>query len=414
MTNIKLYDDVYSQLGNCFLGVGSPALPLLPQPVLTPSPTSVTINPLFWGWGAGSTYSPVNAVKQTTTNILGAGSSLAVGQKVEICFTALANTSLPGCSLANILKVDAPDVDPNKTSIPLGAAGGALACTPTLKTGVTSSMHIMCENVPLTMVPPPSLPTGTWSAFIIDKTKPIKDSVTGLDPLLHAIDPVTGLEIVPLTLVPTPAFEKSTISAGTFVGNVFTPNAAAISLGGAIQDVRIVWTPSTAIPACDIVPLSYDVKVNHLTVVDAGNVTLTCNSGELILSRLGATITNNLSGVTTGVWSTVSNAAGTGDGRFVNAAGLTDNVFATAVKYIPGPNDVLNGKATLRLTSTGNSIKCSPVFDDVDVYFARRKITIGFASNCERILTEADLVVPPGSTFTIHNFNRYLCCRIPC
>jgi hypothetical protein len=342
LTGVKLLDDIYAQMGACFVGVGSPALPLLPQPKFvpaTPAPTGVTINPLFWGYG-------------TATNIFGAGATLTAGQKVKIQFTVLANTS-GVCSLANVIKVDAPGVDPTKTSVP-----SANACPlPKSGTGVTATMNVMCEDQTLTVTPPPSLPTGTWTAFLIDKAKPI-------------INPVTGL--------PTGFFEASTIPAGTFAGNVFTPNAAAISLNGPVQDVRIVWTPTGPAPACGydpIVPLSYDVKVNHNPRLSAGSEILSCGAGPIKLSALGATFNSNLSGITTATWTAIDPVTGlAGDGVFI-----PNNKFnaSSQPQYQPGPIDLGSGRITLKLTADGAAEKCTIVSSSVTVKVAGVMICIG-------------------------------------
>lgn len=105
--------------------------------------------------------------------------------------------------------------------------------------------------------------------------------------------------------------------------------------------------------------------------VEAGTVTPQCIDAtgciNMTPAALGASIV--LPGVTNGTWST------TGDGTFSGGT-----LFSSVQEYCPGPNDIANGGATLKLTSyqTSDADCTIRLADELDFYIqAPASISIG-------------------------------------
>lgn len=79
------------------------------------------------------------------------------------------------------------------------------------------------------------------------------------------------------------------------------------------------------------------------------------SSSNCISAGSSIVLTANIQHATKWIWSQV------GDGSF-------DNVTAVSPTYTPGPNDIINGKMKIVLTTTEQGI-CNPIIDSLDVIF---------------------------------------------
>lgn len=100
---------------------------------------------------------------------------------------------------------------------------------------------------------------------------------------------------------------------------------------------------------------------------EAGVSQTVCSTRSVQLNLLGASVTPASLG---GVWST------SGDGTFTDGGGLPATALGTAVMYIPGPNDIQAGTATLTLTTNNPGTlvppsACPPVSDTVIINILR-------------------------------------------
>jgi Dockerin type I domain len=212
----------------------------------------------------------------------------------------------------------------------------------------------------------------------------------------------------PLSITSIPAYKigQWVGGTGTFTPNrqtanaTYTPSATEFDEVAAIETVTLTWVP-TSFPSC-LAPstgLTTVITINHKPKIVAGNPVMACNGGTINLSDLGASITNNVSGIAGGTWTT------SGDGVFL-PNNTSTHPFATAITYVPGPNDQANGTATLTLTSGTPAPPCNtPVSSSVNVYFTKQKIALGLLPDCTRNLTEADLGAAPGSIITMRKPN---------
>ncbi len=122
--------------------------------------------------------------------------------------------------------------------------------------------------------------------------------------------------------------------------------------------VTLTFTTNDPPGPCPAVSASLTVTVNTLPIVDAGQNKTICPGATLDLSLLGASITDNGSGVTTGTWST------SGTGTF-----QPNNSFPGATTYVPSQADYNAGFVQLRLTSADPAGPCNSVSDIVFLYF---------------------------------------------
>lgn len=124
----------------------------------------------------------------------------------------------------------------------------------------------------------------------------------------------------------------------------------------------------------------YRRKVTFVTpgltncVYTSGSVTFTITNGELANAGVDQTIcqdgTFTLTGsvvapALAGVWSIVA----PGDGTILNPNAYTNTT------YTPGPNAILAGTVTLRLTTTTNGLSCGPDVDDMVITIGNGSIT---------------------------------------
>lgn len=124
----------------------------------------------------------------------------------------------------------------------------------------------------------------------------------------------------------------------------------------------------------------YRRKVTFVTsgltncVYTSGSVTFTITNGELANAGVDQTIcqdgTVTLTGsvvapALAGVWSIVA----PGDGTILNPNAYTNTT------YTPGPNAILAGTVTLRLTTTTNGLSCGPDVDDMVITIGNGSIT---------------------------------------
>jgi hypothetical protein len=247
-----------------------------------------TLNPSFSGSGSNT------GIFNGTTGVLEAGQKVTVRVVVNIeptCGKSFYNIAIGGIS-------GTLNVYPSIT--PAGATGLA-ACT-TISTATVGPDQTVCQDAgTVTLVPPANVGAGSWTV-------------------------VKG--------------------AGTVAGNVYTLNTGDYDDMNLVEVVELKWVPTTP-PTCTVVDLVTLVTVNHLPVVDAGKDALVCGVTPLTLSTLGATIKNNVSGITNGTWTATNPFTNTpADGVFVGTSR-----FLSATQYVPGVNDKATGRVVLTLTS---------------------------------------------------------------
>ncbi len=122
--------------------------------------------------------------------------------------------------------------------------------------------------------------------------------------------------------------------------------------------IPLVFTSNDPAGPCPAVSDTLLLTINTLPIVNAGNDIMICKNENLDLSKLGATLQANGSGVSTGTWST------NGTGTF-----QPNNNFPGATTYIPSAADRLKAFVVLTLTSGDPSGPCSAVSDQVNLYF---------------------------------------------
>ncbi|TNE66884.1 MAG: hypothetical protein EP344_02220 [Bacteroidetes bacterium] len=133
----------------------------------------------------------------------------------------------------------------------------------------------------------------------------------------------------------------------------YTPNPAEYG-----TTFELVFTTNDPAGPCPAAVDAILVTVNTLPVVHAGADVMICQGDDLDLSKLNASILSNGSGVTTGTWSS------SGSGIF-----QPTNAFPGAQFYVPSMADRMNGAVALTLTSADPPGPCSPVQDQVLLYF---------------------------------------------
>ncbi|MBK8968297.1 MAG: hypothetical protein IPM36_16850 [Lewinellaceae bacterium] len=153
--------------------------------------------------------------------------------------------------------------------------------------------------------------------------------------------------------------------AGTF-GNA---NSATTTYTPALSEYGTTFTLTfmSNDPAgpCPAVSDALQMTVNTLPVVFAGEDVKVCPGQTLSLASLGATITANGSGVTTGMWST------SGTGTFQPSAS-----FPGATTYVPSAADYAAGFVNLTLTSADPAGPCMSVNDVVRLGFKANQAAV--------------------------------------
>jgi len=129
--------------------------------------------------------------------------------------------------------------------------------------------------------------------------------------------------------------------------------------------VTLTFTSNDPAGPCVAASDALTVTINTLPIVTAGVDVFVCEGTSLTLSKLGASITANGSGVTTGSWST------SGTGTFQPSA-----AFPAATTYVPSAADIAAGFVTLRLTSADPAGPCNSVSDFAILNFHEEKSLI--------------------------------------
>ena len=146
--------------------------------------------------------------------------------------------------------------------------------------------------------------------------------------------------------------------SGTF-SNLASPLSAYTPAPGEYgTTVKLAFTSNDPAGPCPAVSDTVLLTINTLPLVNAGKDIMICKDEILDLSKLGATIQANGSGVSTGIWTS------SGTGTF-----LPNNTFAGATSYVPSAADRLAAFVTLTLTSADPAGPCMPVSDQVLLYF---------------------------------------------
>lgn len=122
--------------------------------------------------------------------------------------------------------------------------------------------------------------------------------------------------------------------------------------------LELIFTTNDPAGPCTPVSDTLVLTINTLPLVFAGNDIMICKDENLDLSKLGAYMLANGSGVNTGTWST------SGTGAF-----LPNNTFAGATMYVPSMADRQAGFVILTLTSADPAGPCTPVSDQVILNF---------------------------------------------
>lgn len=145
-----------------------------------------------------------------------------------------------------------------------------------------------------------------------------------------------------------------TFSSPNTPGTNYVPNPAEYG-----TTVKLAFTTNDPAGPCPAASDTVAVTINTLPIVNAGTDIMICKDENLDLSQLGASITANGSGITTGTWST------SGSGAF-----QPNNAFPPgATTYIPSAADRAAGSVLLTLTSADPAGPCNPVSDQVILSF---------------------------------------------
>ncbi|MEQ1744256.1 MAG: hypothetical protein ABMA02_02440 [Saprospiraceae bacterium] len=243
----------------------------------------------------------------------------------------------------------------SNTSIGLAASGtGDIPSFTTVNTGTT----IQTATITVT----PSLTTGTTtctgnSITFTYTVYPRPQVNTGAD-ITICQDQNATLSVV-LGGGATSGFWNG--GAGQFV----PPNTTTTTYIPAASEygttVTLRFTSNDPSGPCPSVSDTILLTVNKLPIVFAGNDVKICPGATLDLAKLAATITDNGSGVTTGVWSS------SGTGTF-----QPNNSFPPgATSYVPSAADYIAGFVTLTLTSADPDGPCNSVSDQVRLGFKK-------------------------------------------
>ncbi|MBK8923827.1 MAG: HYR domain-containing protein [Saprospirales bacterium] len=122
--------------------------------------------------------------------------------------------------------------------------------------------------------------------------------------------------------------------------------------------ITLTFTSNDPAGPCPAVSDAFQLTINTLPLVFAGNDLKICDGDALNLSVLNASIQDNGSGVTTGTWTT------SGTGTFQPSAS-----FPGATTYVPGAADYAAGFVILTLTSADPAGPCGAVSDQVRLGF---------------------------------------------
>ncbi|MFN0015298.1 MAG: hypothetical protein ACKVU2_12190, partial [Saprospiraceae bacterium] len=137
-------------------------------------------------------------------------------------------------------------------------------------------------------------------------------------------------------------------------GTTYTPDPAEY---GTV--VKLAFTTPNPPGPCPGASDTVLVTINTLPIVDAGADIQICKNENLDMSKLGASIQANGSGVTSGTWST------SGTGTF-----QPGNAFPPgATTYVPSAADRTNPSLVLTLTSADPAGPCASVSDQVILFF---------------------------------------------
>ncbi|MEQ1747311.1 MAG: HYR domain-containing protein [Saprospiraceae bacterium] len=155
-------------------------------------------------------------------------------------------------------------------------------------------------------------------------------------------------------------------NSGTWTGGLGTfanPNSPGTNYTPAPAEygttVKLAFTTINPPGPCPAASDTVLVTINALPIVNAGADIQICKNENLDMSKLGASIQANGSGVTSGTWST------SGTGTF-----QPDNAFPPgATTYVPSAADRINPSVVLTLTSADPAGPCASVSDQVILFF---------------------------------------------
>lgn len=180
---------------------------------------------------------------------------------------------------------------------------------------------------------------------------------------------------------------SGTFTTPTSVSTSYIPSATDI----ANASVNLTFTTNDPVGACPPAVATATIVIDNrpLPIVFAGADTAICPSELVNIYDLGGVITDNGSGITTGVWGVNPGSDGVliGDVNYPSAGPLI---------YQHGPQDLINGYAIIYLESADPDPAgvCDPIrdflviyIDNVTAYACQGNLNISMDESCEIVLT---------------------------